>query len=472
MVKFVGVCVGLFVLALGIVIVTQGQDLAALLAAFRAEPLIGKIGWLLVVLMPLVALPSAVWLCDTLVRQRKAAQALELRLDGVRQDVKDLSRTQIDAEAALHHLARSDPEAAIGAMQQRLTEADYVIDVQERRNEMGDLNARVDELRQRQQALRQRLAPVLDKRRTIERLFLELDTAQSDLDRALAEIASGDDAVALDLRLKKLAEFLAVGHGRCDEIEAAAATLAALKEKYAVLASRLTPLAAADGGITARVKELSAMGDKLASDIEALRQTPQGALAERLRRFADDRQKLDGELGQLNEQFARLATLRKDVDALSANFDRALDLFAIPAAKGKAGIESRVEELSRFIVKTQERFAEIEDRMGVFCQLHARLNELQTRIGPIEASDTGVVSLIGQVQDIHDRLLGKLARLEEGDSGDLAGRVKTFTEAKRELEQRVAAVSEEFVKLTTIRRDITGLVEKLSSAVNGAPNAS
>jgi len=47
---------------------------------------------------------------------------------------------------------------------------------------------------------------VLENRRTIERLFLELDTSQNDVERALAEIASGDDATALDLRLKKLTE--------------------------------------------------------------------------------------------------------------------------------------------------------------------------------------------------------------------------------------------------------------------------
>ena len=40
----------------------------------------------------------------------------------------------------------------------------------------------------------------------IERLFLELDTSQNDVERALAEIASGDDATALDLRLRKLTE--------------------------------------------------------------------------------------------------------------------------------------------------------------------------------------------------------------------------------------------------------------------------
>src|SRR6202451_2879897 len=118
--KLVGICVVLFMLAVGVLIVTGGPDLAALFAALWAQPLLDKVAWAVIVLVPLVLLPSAVWLCDTLVRQRKAAQALELRLDGVRQGAKDLAKSQIDAEAAVHHLARTDPEDAIGAVQQRL----------------------------------------------------------------------------------------------------------------------------------------------------------------------------------------------------------------------------------------------------------------------------------------------------------------------------------------------------------------
>src|SRR5580658_2672030 len=164
--KFVGICVVVFMLAVGFLIVSGGPDLAALLAALRAQPLLDKVAWAVIVLVPLVLLPSAVWLCDTLVRQRKAAQALELRLDGVRQGAKELAKSQIDADAAVHHLARTDPENAIGAVQQRLGEAERVVEVQEKRNEIADLPARVADVRARQQALQQRLAPALEKRRS------------------------------------------------------------------------------------------------------------------------------------------------------------------------------------------------------------------------------------------------------------------------------------------------------------------
>ena len=289
MAKFVGSCVVVFVLAVGFVALNQAQDLAALFEAFRAETPAEKLAWLAVVVIPLVLIPSALWLCDALLRQRRATAALELRLGGVRQGARDLARSQVDADAAVHHLARTDPEAAIGALGQRLTEAERAAQVQERRNDIGDLQSRVDELRAVQERLRERLAPVLQKRRSIEQLFAELDSRQNDIERVLVEVAGGDDAAAIDVRLTDLTEFIRRGHERCDEMEGAAKTIAGLKEDYAELRARLAPHAAAKDGIRRRIKDLDDVRDRLAADIDALQQTPQGNLAARVQAFADDK---------------------------------------------------------------------------------------------------------------------------------------------------------------------------------------
>jgi chromosome segregation ATPase len=461
--KLVGICVVLFMLAVGVLIVSGGSDLAALFAALRAEPVLDKVAWAVIVLVPLVLLPSVVWLCDTLVRQRKAAQALELRLDGVRQGVKELAKSQIDADAAVHHLARTDPEDAIGAVQQRLGEAECVAQVQQQRNEIGDLQSRVDAIRGQQQALKERLAPVLENRRAIERLFLELDTSQNDVERALAEIASGDDATALDLRLRKLTEFVRQCHERCDGIETASKTVASLKEAYAELHRRLAPFAAAKGGVTDRVKELSEARDVLAADIDTLQRTPQGPLAERVKGFADDRARLDDDVAQLNVQFSKLATLHDDIDDLTEKLESALGIIA---PDGTADIDARIKDVAAFVATTQADLKDIEDRLAVFGQLKAKLGELQARLVPLEAGDSGVLSLVAQVQDIRDKLAARVARLEAGEGGDLAERVKIFTDAKRELEERVAVVTDHFSKLATVRKDLAGLFEKLSSAAN------
>jgi DNA repair exonuclease SbcCD ATPase subunit len=466
--KFVGGCVVLFVFAVGYIFVAQAQDLAALFEAFRSEPLAQKLAWFLIVLIPLALIPTALWLCDAVIRQRKAAAALELRLGGVRQGVQDLAKAQVDAESAVRHLVRSDPEDAIGAVAQRLTEAERVTQIQESRNEIGDLQTRVETLRAQQQSLRERLTPVLEKRRSIEQLFGELDSRENDIERALAEIASSDDATAIDVRLNNLMEFVRQGHARCDEIESAAKTAANLKQDYADLGTRIAPFGAVEDGVVRRVKELTEIRDRLAAEIDVLQTTPQGDLAARVQTFADDKKKLDDGLANIEQQFSKLATLRRDVDGLSGNFDRALGLLAVSAGPGNP--EGGVEEVSQFVKSTQSRLDEIERTMVTFGQLTARLNDLQSRLLPLESKNGGVVDLLVQVQDIRDRLVAKIGALEVDENGDLASRVNTFAATKDELEKRVATVTEQFSKLATIRSDISGLFDKLSNVADTSSN--
>ena len=467
MAKFVGICVVLFVLAVGLVVVNQPQDMAALFEAFRSEPLAQKLAWFLVVLIPLALIPSALWLSDALLRQRRANDALEQRLGGVRQGVRELTKSQVDADASVHHLARTDPEGTIGAVTQRLTDAERVTQVQEGRSEIGDLQSRVDELRTRQQALRDRLAPVLEKRRAIEQLFADLDSRQSDIERSLAEIVSGDDATAIEVRLNNLMEFVRRSHERCDDIEQAAKTIGGLKEDFAGLQTRLEPQAAAQDGIRRRVKDLDDAKERLATEIAALQHTPQGSLAERVQAFAEDKKKLEDGVANLEMQLSRLASLRKDVECVSANFDRALDLVS---NSGAGDAEGRLAELSQFAKATQARLDEIERSMATVGQLQVRLGDLQSRLVPLEASDGGAADLIAKVAAIRDSLVAKIESIEADENGDLATRVNTFIETKKELESRVATVTEQFSKLATIRSDIAGLFDKLSNAADTSSN--
>jgi chromosome segregation ATPase len=170
-------------------------------------------------------------------------------------------------------------------------------------------------------------------------------------------------------------------------------------------------------------------------------------------------------VAQLNAQFSKLATLHDDIDGLMEKLENALGIIS-PDADGKADIDARIKDVSTFVATTQDELKDIEDRLAVFGQLKGKLGELQSRLVPLEAGDGGVLSLIAQVQDIRDKLAARIAHLEAGEGGDLAERVKTFTDAKRELEERVLVVTDHFSKLATVRKDLAGLFEKLSSAAN------
>jgi chromosome segregation ATPase len=262
-------------------------------------------------------------------------------------------------------------------------------------------------------------------------------------------------------------EFVRRSHERCDDIEQAAKTIGGLKEDFAGLQTRLEPQAAAQDGIRRRVKDLDDAKERLATEIAALQQTPQGSLAERVQAFAEDKKKLEDGVANLEMQLSRLASLRKDVECVSANFDRALDLVS---NSGAGDAEGRLAELSQFAKATQARLDEIERSMATVGQLQVRLGDLQSRLVPLEASDGGAADLIAKVAAIRDSLVAKIESIEADENGDLATRVNTFIETKKELESRVATVTEQFSKLATIRSDIAGLFDKLSNAADTSSN--
>jgi chromosome segregation ATPase len=469
--RFVGVCVLLFVVAAGLIILAQGAELTALAAAFRSEPALYKLAWAVLVVVPLGMLGFAVWLGDRLARQRRTTAALEARLGGVRAQVKDMTKSQTDADAGVQRLVRSDPEDAVVELQRRISEAERFVQIQQSRNRMVDLEARVGALRTQQQALTERLAPVLETRRSIEQLFTEVDSRQSDIERSLAEVASGDDGTALDLRLRNFTEFVRGGNFRCDQIEQASKTVAALSEACAEMRARLAPFAAAEDGIASRLRRLGEERDRLAAEIDALERLPDGSLAGRVAHFAADSKKLDESISELYAQFCQLAGLRKDVAGLFAAFEHALDALSLAkGVDGAAGIDARVDELSRFLERTEAQFDDIERRRVAFEQHRTRLGELHARLIPLESEQTGIVKLIDELHELRERLIVKIRRIEGGEQGDLAARVKLFADAKRELEDRVSALADQFTKLSTIRKDITGLFDKLSSAVNTSAN--
>lgn len=563
--KFVGISVALFVLAVLFVGLTQGAAMAAIFAAFGALPWLQKIAWAVIVLVPLVMLPFAVWLWDRLVRQQQSGMTLQQRLEGVRASVKEATKAQTEAEADVQQLTRSDPEDAIAALQRRVSEAERFAQIQQSRNAITDLDSRVAAIRAQQQALKERLAPVLDTRRSIEQLFTELDGRQSDIERSLAEIASGDDGTALEIRLKNLTEFVRQGNARCDQIEQASKTLASLSEAGAAMGARLAPFAAAEDGITSRVRQLGETNDRLVAQIGSLERLPEGLLSDRVQKFSADSKKLGDGVTHLHDEFCKLADLRKDVAGFVATFERALAalsnakdmhgapdidariadvtqfigqtqsrvddierrMIAFTELKARLGalqarlvplesadsgvvklvtdlqgiladmrkdaggfvatferalgalsnakdlhggldIDGRIADVTQFIGETQNRFDDIERRVVSFTELKARLTDLQTRLAPLESADSGVVRLINDLQDIREKLIDKIRRVEGGEEGDLAARVRVFADTKRELEERVSGLTDQFTKLSTIRKDIAGLFDKLSSAVNGS----
>src|SRR6185437_6028698 len=111
-------------------------------------------------------------------RRQQSGMRLRSRLEGVRATDNEATKAQTEAEADVEQLPRGDPEDAIAAPQRRVSEPERRPHIQQSRNAITDLDSRVAAIRAHQQALKDRLAPVLDTRRSIEQLFTELDGRQ------------------------------------------------------------------------------------------------------------------------------------------------------------------------------------------------------------------------------------------------------------------------------------------------------
>jgi hypothetical protein len=108
---------------------------------------------------------SSVWQAYSLARQNKL---LRDRLRGLRQGAVAAHGSQYEFDAAVQHLVDSDPEEAFASLQKTLTETEQKAALQQSRNESVDMEDRLDEIRRRQQALRETIGVVAEKRRLTE----------------------------------------------------------------------------------------------------------------------------------------------------------------------------------------------------------------------------------------------------------------------------------------------------------------
>jgi chromosome segregation ATPase len=296
---------------------------ALLLEYVRSRPLPEQIAWAVICFVPLILFAVALLLRERLERQRKATELLEARLSGVRQAVSGLEDAHKDNESATTYLAGSDPEGAIAALQGRLTEAEQAAQLHQDRNESTDLLSRVEKVRQQQHAIREKLAEVIGKRRSIEALVVELESSQDDIEHTLSDMEEDKSGRTLVERLRRIADFGAGTGGRFEVIEGAMETVSRLKSEFVVLQNRLTPLEHKETGVRSELRSLSKTRELLAASIDRLEREEGIPLAVRVQKLADARQELDQHVTQLLEQFSKLDVIHKDINGLFAKLNHA-----------------------------------------------------------------------------------------------------------------------------------------------------
>ena len=308
---FVLVCGALLALAIVYVAVSSGPYPDVLFES-GSHP----IAWMFIIVMSLIVLGAAIWSNERLQRQDRATRILESRLH--------LEETQRDADRAMSQLGRNIPDAALREIQQRVVRAEKELSAHQHRSEASELQALVDEIRTRQNGLKEKLGEAVTKRKALEQLFADYETTQLEIDRTLSGIEKDSKGDALDVRIGNLSQFTKVTEARLGELDQSKQMLLHLQEEFDVLQAHLVPLKDDRSGVKALIHQLNDISAQLVANIEVMERDGDISLSERVKKIAENRRQLSERVSNLAEELSKLDNSHKDINSLFARLSHEL----------------------------------------------------------------------------------------------------------------------------------------------------
>jgi uncharacterized coiled-coil DUF342 family protein len=287
-----------------------------LVALFLSQPVMQQIAWALIGVVPLLLIGVALLQHFRLMEKRKVADALETHLQSIRLGVHNLEEVQTRSELAAEYLDRSDPDAAIGALQTRISGTEEAIQFHRHRNQSSDVIGCLDQLREHQQEIRQKLGDVTAKRRSIEASISQLEDVQDEMEAIVSVIEQDKDGGTLERRLQKLSQFVTLTNTRCADIEQSMHSLLEVEEKFVHLQHRIAPLNEKGTGVVGLLKTLSEMRNHLDATIACLERDEDISLVERIQQLAKTRGELEERVSSVVAQFSEIEAMHKDMSGL------------------------------------------------------------------------------------------------------------------------------------------------------------
>lgn len=255
----------------------------------------------------------AIWQSDRIAQQAKAIAVLQNRVNGIRDQVAAVEGEQTAADAAVRHLVGTDPVATIEDVQQRLAQSETRTAEQSAQNEAVDLQARIDEIRKRQHALRTQLGAVSEKRRVIEPMLGEVKERQQLIERSLGDLEKDESGKTLDVRLQETEGFLNRGHTRLEAIEAIFGKFEQVRDGLRQLQNDMTPLRNQEKGIKALVEQVATLQKDVDAALLSLEKDESGTIGERLDRLTKSKSDLEQRIAALTDSFGSLEAIRRDI---------------------------------------------------------------------------------------------------------------------------------------------------------------
>ena len=445
-----------------------GVDTARISAAFSALPVPQRLAVGAIIFAALSLIGSAIWQARGLARQDKDLGLLRARLRGIRRDSAAAHGLQADFDAAAQTLVDSDPEEAIASLEKRLSDTEQKAVVQQGKNEAADLQSRLDDIRRRQQALREAIGEATEKRRAMEPVFSELRERQRLLDRSLAELEVDDHKNNLVDRLTEIDRDVSSIVERRNRLQEALATLTQFREELGKSQAGLAQLKAPESGINALIDDLRVRRDQLNRSLDEIESSDEEKLAPRVEALAKGKIEIQHRVARLDELFNILNSIRLDFEELGARRVQLETLLAeVETDSSGRSLADRQNELNAFVIASRVRLRTLQDSSAMLGQFKEDLAKSQAELVPLQAPVFGIEALIEEVHQGRDRITKLLDEIEAGRHERLDARVAAIANNKREIDGRMAQIFEHFTKLNSIRKDIGGIFATIRNTLNG-----
>jgi DNA repair exonuclease SbcCD ATPase subunit len=433
------VLVAWFVLLAAIALLAQqafGYDIAHLPALFAGLPMPQRIATGALLALALALIGATVW---RLSRQDRRLNTLRDRLRKTREDVVVAHALQNHLDATVQHLIESDPREAVSALHDKLGETEQRALLQQGRNESTDMHDQLAEIRDRQNQL--------------ERSLLDLET--DDRKNNLAD------------RLKEIARDVSTMLSRVGTVQDTFATLNQYKEDLAKSHAELVPLRSSEAGINALIGELSLSHDRLAKTINELETGGEAPLSARVETLSNNKIEIEQRLARIDDSFNILKAIRLDFEELGqrqAQLERAIAEVETDA-DGKS-LADRQNALNDFVLQSRQRLGALQETLTTLNAFRAELSKSQADLVPLKAPVFGIEALIADVSTTRDLLAKTVGEIEANGGVTLASRVDALTKSKREVEDRLARIFDNFNALDGLRKDIGGIFSTIRNSLN------
>ncbi|MBB4366398.1 DNA repair exonuclease SbcCD ATPase subunit [Bradyrhizobium sp. CIR18] len=441
-----------------------GHDFSHLPAWFAGLPVPQRVATGVFPALALALIGASAW---RLSRQDRSLKTLRDRLKKTREDVVVAHALQNHLDATVQHLIESDPREAVSALHDKLGETEQRALLQQGRNQSTDMHDQLAEIRGRQQHLRDMVGKIAEQRHAVEPIFTEIRDRQNQLERSLHDLETDDRKNNLADRQRDIARDVAALLGRVNSVQETFATLNQYKEDLAKSHAELVPLRSTDAGINALIGELSLGHERLAKSIDELETGGETPLPTRVETLSKNKIEIEQRLARIDDSFNILKSIRLDFEELGqrqAQLERSLaDVETDPDGKTLA---DRQNALNDFVLQSRQRLGALQETLATLNAFKAELSKSQADLVPLKAPVFGIEALIAEVGSTRDLLAKTVGEIEANGDVTLTSRVDALTKSKREVEDRLARIFDNFNALDALRKDIGGIFSTIRNSLN------